>query len=58
MLSSVEFICCIAKTNLYVLFFLEMYEAGDESDEVTMDMWQESCWIVISSYFDEKGKFY
>lgn len=20
-----------------------------------MDLWQEACWIVISSYFDEKG---
>jgi len=33
----------------------EMYDQDDESDEVTMDVWQESCWIVISSYFDEKG---
>ena len=32
-----------------------MYDQDDESDEVTMDVWQESCWIVISSYFDEKG---
>lgn len=27
----------------------------DEGGEVTPDMWQEACWIVISSYFDEKG---
>jgi DNA-directed RNA polymerase II subunit RPB2 len=27
----------------------------DENDEITMDLWQEACWIVISSYFDEKG---
>ena len=27
----------------------------DEMDEVTPDLWQEACWIVISSYFDEKG---
>ena len=31
-----------------------MYE-DDEGDEVTPDLWQEACWIVISSYFDEKG---
>lgn len=32
----------------------EMY--GDEEDnEITPDLWQEACWVVISSYFDEKG---
>ncbi|XP_070541603.1 DNA-directed RNA polymerase II subunit RPB2 isoform X2 [Ptychodera flava] len=32
----------------------EVYEE-DESEEITPDLWQEACWIVISSYFDEKG---
>lgn len=27
----------------------------DEGQEITPDLWQEACWIVISSYFDEKG---
>uniref|UniRef100_A0A4W3J9J6 DNA-directed RNA polymerase subunit beta n=1 Tax=Callorhinchus milii TaxID=7868 RepID=A0A4W3J9J6_CALMI len=27
----------------------------EEDDEITPDLWQEACWIVISSYFDEKG---
>uniref|UniRef100_A0A8P4K8L2 DNA-directed RNA polymerase n=1 Tax=Dicentrarchus labrax TaxID=13489 RepID=A0A8P4K8L2_DICLA len=27
----------------------------EEEDEITPDLWQEACWIVISSYFDEKG---
>ena len=27
----------------------------EESLEITSDVWQEACWIVISSYFDEKG---
>lgn len=27
----------------------------DESEEITADLWQEACWIVISAYFDEKG---
>lgn len=26
-----------------------------DDDEITPDIWQEACWIVISSYFDEKG---
>jgi len=28
---------------------------GEDGDEITPDIWQEGCWIVISSYFDEKG---
>ena len=31
-----------------------MYDE-EEADEITPDLWQEACWIVISSYFDEKG---
>lgn len=27
----------------------------EESSEITSELWQEACWIVISSYFDEKG---
>lgn len=32
--------------------FLENYEEGEE---ITHELWQEACWIVINSYFDEKG---
>uniref|UniRef100_A0A8C6EFQ9 DNA-directed RNA polymerase n=1 Tax=Microcebus murinus TaxID=30608 RepID=A0A8C6EFQ9_MICMU len=36
-----------------------MYTANmqydEDDDEITPDLWQEACWIVISSYFDEKG---
>ena len=28
---------------------------ADEEEEITPDLWQEACWIVISSYFEEKG---
>lgn len=34
--------------------FLAGYGA-DEEEEITPDLWQEACWIVISSYFEEKG---
>lgn len=27
----------------------------DDGDEISPDLWQEACWLVISSYFDEKG---
>ncbi|CAG0906207.1 unnamed protein product [Cyprideis torosa] len=27
----------------------------EETDEISSELWQEACWIVINSYFDEKG---
>uniref|UniRef100_A0A8C4QLY7 DNA-directed RNA polymerase subunit beta n=1 Tax=Eptatretus burgeri TaxID=7764 RepID=A0A8C4QLY7_EPTBU len=33
----------------------EDVQYDEEDDEITPDLWQEACWIVISSYFDEKG---
>jgi hypothetical protein len=27
----------------------------DEDDEISTELWQEACWVVISAYFDEKG---
>ena len=30
-------------------------DAAALSDDISPDLWQEACWIVISSYFDEKG---
>ncbi|GBN62874.1 DNA-directed RNA polymerase II subunit RPB2 [Araneus ventricosus] len=27
----------------------------EDEEEITADLWQEACWIVISAYFDEKG---
>ncbi|GAU92991.1 hypothetical protein RvY_04994 [Ramazzottius varieornatus] len=30
-------------------------EQLDEDTEIDPDNWQEACWLVISSYFDEKG---
>ena len=33
----------------------EEYYGEDDNTEITPDLWQEACWIVISSYFDEKG---
>lgn len=29
---------------------------AEEDEEISPDLWQEACWIVISAYFDEKGK--
>ena len=31
-----------------------MYEDEDQ-EEISSELWQEACWIVINSYFDEKG---
>ncbi|XP_039254275.1 DNA-directed RNA polymerase II subunit RPB2 [Styela clava] len=33
---------------------LELRDGEDEED-ISPELWQEACWIVISSYFDEKG---
>uniref|UniRef100_A0A8C7I8M8 DNA-directed RNA polymerase subunit beta n=1 Tax=Oncorhynchus kisutch TaxID=8019 RepID=A0A8C7I8M8_ONCKI len=33
----------------------EDIQYDEDEDEITPDLWQEACWIVISSYFDEKG---
>jgi hypothetical protein len=40
-----------------------MYEQEDDyakeaedSEEISNEIWQEACWIVVSAYFDEKGK--
>ena len=32
-------------------------EEGDESEEISNEIWQEACWTVISAYFEEKGEF-
>lgn len=48
-------IILILKENIFcVSHFVENFEE-DESEEITADLWQEACWIVISAYFDEKG---
>lgn len=43
---------------LYLLSPFILLDGGygeEEGEEITRDLWQEACWIVISSYFDEKG---
>ena len=35
----------------------EYAEDGEETEEISTEIWQEACWIVISAYFDEKGVF-
>lgn len=34
--------------------FTENYEEEDV-EEISHELWQEACWIVINAYFDEKG---
>lgn len=33
---------------------LENFEEDDQ-EEISHELWQEACWIVINAYFDEKG---
>ena len=35
-------------------YFLENNEEEDQ-EEISDELWQEACWIVINAYFDEKG---
>ena len=28
---------------------------NDDVEEISSELWQEACWIVINAYFDEKG---
>lgn len=28
---------------------------NEDSEDIPTEMWQESCWVVVSAYFDEKG---
>ena len=32
-----------------------MYDSNDDDEDITTELWQEACWTVISSYFNEKG---
>jgi DNA-directed RNA polymerase II subunit RPB2 len=41
---------------VHVALFVVAYGVEDDAaDDITADLWQEACWIVISSYFEEKG---
>lgn len=37
------------------ILFSDHYDEGEESGEISHELWQEACWIVINAYFDEKG---
>lgn len=30
-------------------------EGDEDNEEISSELWQEACWIVINAYFDEKG---
>ena len=32
-----------------------MQHEEEESEEIPSEMWQESSWITISAFFEEKG---
>ena len=34
----------------------EDYLQEEDSEEIPTEMWQESSWITISAFFEEKGK--
>lgn len=39
-----------------LIYFCIIDQFGEEGDEeISSELWQEACWIVINAYFDEKG---
>lgn len=40
--------------NISTKLHTENYEEEDH-EEISHELWQEACWIVINAYFDEKG---
>ena len=32
-------------------------DEGDDTEEISNEIWQEACWTVISAYFEEKGRY-
>ena len=40
---------------IIMFLFLDMQYGDEDTDEISAELWQEACWLVISSYFDEKG---
>lgn len=34
----------------------EYMHEDEEAEEIPTEMWQESSWITISAFFEEKGK--
>ena len=43
--------------KIEIYFPLPFFAAyNDEEDqEISDELWQEACWIVINAYFDDKG---
>lgn len=39
---------------MVMLFVPDNFE-DEELEEISSELWQEACWIVINAYFDEKG---
>ena len=33
-----------------------LHDGEEESEEIPTEMWQESSWITISAFFEEKGR--
>lgn len=41
--------------TIYFVYFSKDQYADEEGEEISSELWQEACWIVINAYFDEKG---
>ena len=50
-----KFVFCESAITCTIVMLVPAGYGADEEEEITPDLWQEACWIVISSYFEEKG---
>lgn len=39
----------------FMKFFSALAYNDEEDQEISDELWQEACWIVINAYFDDKG---
>lgn len=51
---SAAIVACIKLMKFGIILLAENYEEEND-EEISHELWQEACWIVINAYFDEKG---
>lgn len=48
-------IIIISPIDLHAIDSIADNYEEENDEEISHELWQEACWIVINAYFDEKG---